>query len=129
MEKLRAFRYWCQFALPLVYDDCLSEYEVLCKVIEYLNKVIASQNDVIEGFEELKSDLSVVQKWIADFEPDMVTDMVYKYIAGGVVFGLTESGYFTAYIPQTWNRMRFNTTGYDITLPLQPEFGHLVLSY
>ena len=32
------FRFWCQKVLPLVYDDSLSYYEVLCKMVDYLNK-------------------------------------------------------------------------------------------
>lgn len=35
---LKPFRFWCQKVLPLVYDDSLSYYELLCKVVDYLNK-------------------------------------------------------------------------------------------
>lgn len=31
------FKFWCQKALPLVYDDSLSYYEVLCKLTKYVN--------------------------------------------------------------------------------------------
>ena len=37
---LNKFRFWCQKVLPLVYDDSLSYYEVLCKVVDYLNKAM-----------------------------------------------------------------------------------------
>ena len=37
---LQPFRYWCQKVLPLVYDDSLSYYELLCKVVDYLNKTM-----------------------------------------------------------------------------------------
>lgn len=33
-------RFWCHKILPLVYDDSLSYYEVLCKMREALVKVI-----------------------------------------------------------------------------------------
>lgn len=36
-----AFRFWCQMALPLVYDDSLSYYELLNKVVLYLNNTIS----------------------------------------------------------------------------------------
>mgnify|MGYP000469616852 FL=1 len=39
-KDLHPFRYWCQKVLPLVYDDSLSYYELLCKVVDYLNKTI-----------------------------------------------------------------------------------------
>ena len=38
--ELTPFRYWCQKVLPLVYDDSLSYYELLCKVLDYLNKTM-----------------------------------------------------------------------------------------
>lgn len=35
-----AFKYWVQNTLPLVFDDSLSYYEVLSKVVTYLNQTI-----------------------------------------------------------------------------------------
>lgn len=46
-----------------------------------------------------------------------------------VFFGLTDSGYFVAYIPESWEDITFETTEYDMTTELMPEYGHLVLSY
>ena len=37
-SDLEPFRLWCQKVLPLTYDDSLSYYELLCKVIDSLNK-------------------------------------------------------------------------------------------
>lgn len=39
-KDLQPFRFWCQKVLPLVYDDSLSYYELLCKTIDYLNKTM-----------------------------------------------------------------------------------------
>ena len=39
-NNLQPFRYWCYKVLPLVYDDSLSYYELLCKVVEYLNETM-----------------------------------------------------------------------------------------
>ncbi|MEE3499739.1 MAG: hypothetical protein VZS12_11640, partial [Ruminococcus bromii] len=36
-----AFRFWCQMTLPIVYDDSLSYYELLNKVVAYLNNTIS----------------------------------------------------------------------------------------
>lgn len=41
---IRPFRFWCNKILPLVYDDVLSYQELLCKVVDYLNKVIDQTN-------------------------------------------------------------------------------------
>lgn len=45
---LQPFRFWCQKVLPLVYDDSFSYYELLCKVIDYLNKTMKDVG-VLEG--------------------------------------------------------------------------------
>ena len=56
MANGNKFRFWCQKVLPLVYDQSLSYYEVLCKVVEYVNGIkedfetLAEQFDDAEGF-------------------------------------------------------------------------------
>lgn len=57
-ERHRAFRFWVQKALPLVYDDSLSYYELLCKVVDYINNLTSDVNNMVnvvneaEGFIE-----------------------------------------------------------------------------
>lgn len=65
-----------------------------------------------------------MKEWIANNFYDIVGDM-----AKMVFFGLTDSGYFVAYIPESWDDIDFKTTGWDIMLAIQPEYGHLVLEY
>ena len=140
MRDLPYFKFWCQKVIPLVYDDSLSYYEVLCKVVKYINELILSDKEIVdriiddeEQIAGLRNDLTVVQEWINSFnyEPLLKTvkEMVDKYVVAGVYFGLTDDGHFVAYIPKTWNKIKFKTTGYDIFLDIQPEFGHLVLTY
>lgn len=47
------FRFWCQKVLPLVYDDSLSYYELLCKVVEQLNKTAKDLNSMGEDITTL----------------------------------------------------------------------------
>lgn len=128
-NNLKSFRMWCQKVLPLVYDDSLSYYEVLCKVVTYLNNVIEGTNGVIDDVEELKNDLATVQNWINNFDTKYAEKIIAQYIATMVFFGLTDSGYFVAYIPENWESIKFGTTGLDVDAPIQPEYGHLVLLY
>lgn len=65
---------------------------------------------------------NAIKNWITANFYDIVGDM-----AKTVWFGLTEAGYFVAYVPESWNEVVFKTTGYDYITELQPEFGHLVL--
>lgn len=46
------FMFWCQKVLPLVYDDSLSYYEVLCKLVTYVNGL---RDDVIKLGEDVSS--------------------------------------------------------------------------
>lgn len=48
------FRFWCQKVLPLVYDDSISYYEVLGKMVTYLNQVIDNVNADTENVQTLK---------------------------------------------------------------------------
>lgn len=54
IEKMN-FKRWVHKVLPAVYDESLSYYELLCKVIAKLNEVINQSNDVAEGLEQLKN--------------------------------------------------------------------------
>ena len=128
-RPMRHFRFWCQSVLPLVYDDSLSYYEVLCKVVNYINKLIDTDKEIFEDIDELRKDLEVVQEWIDNFDTEEMYKIIEEYIATMVFFGLTDNGYFVAYIPDSWESVSFETTGYDTVVDLMPEYGHLVLKY
>lgn len=55
MDKIRPFRFWCQKVLPLVYDNSLSYYELLCKVVDYLNNLGADVNTLIQLVTDMES--------------------------------------------------------------------------
>lgn len=129
MNELKTFKFWCQSVLPVVYDDSLSYYEVLCKVVNYINNLIETNKEIIGDIDAIKKDLEVVQKWIDDFNDDYAREVIEDAIGTMVFFGLTDDGYFVAYIPDSWNDITFETTGYDVQLEIMPEYGHLCLSY
>lgn len=58
------FRYWCYKILPLVYDDSLSYYEVLCKVTAKLNEVIKMVNSSTDNVYEIVK--SILDEWKED---------------------------------------------------------------
>ena len=129
MRELRHFRFWCQKVLPLVYDDSLSYYEVLCKVVTYLNNVITDVNSFVGEFDELKEELAQIQEWIDNFDTTYVEKIIEESLLKMIIVGLTDDGYFIYFIPEGWEDIEFNTTEYDIIVPSYPEYGHLVLSY
>jgi len=146
-KLMRHFHFWCQHVLPLVYDDSLSYYEVLCKVVDYLNHVIDDLNNATGQYGEINKAIEVlndevdvlnqeIQKvkdgeyidayipalaeWIDKNFKELIGDMV-KY----VFFGLTDDGHFAAYVPDSWGFIRFDT---DIE-PTSANYGHLLLYY
>ena len=52
ITNMKHFRFWCQKVIPLVYDNSLSYYEILCKVVNYLNGVIDDINQIPEYIDE-----------------------------------------------------------------------------
>ena len=52
-------RFYCQKVLPLVYDDSLSYYETICKVVQKLNELAEKYNDVDELINNLEANLTV----------------------------------------------------------------------
>lgn len=125
---LSTFKFWCYKVLPLVYDDSLSYYEVLCKVVNYINKLIDQDKIFGDELAKLKSDLEIVQEWINPDNTAYIKNIVEKYIAGMIYVDISDSGYIIYHVPESWNDIKFYTTGLDITVPTTNDYGHLVLS-
>ena len=128
-NNLTYFKFWCQKVLPLVYDDSLSYYEILCKVVDYINNLIDDDKAIIDNVNELKNELAIVQKWISDFDTEFIKQVVEDYVATMIFVEISDSGYIIYYIPEKWSDITFNTTGLDISIENVTEYGRLVLSY
>lgn len=74
---IRPFHFWCQKVVPLVYDNSLSYYEVLCKVADKLNEVIKQVN-------EQQSEIEInINELFEAFEKQLTAD-VNNQIATGL---------------------------------------------
>lgn len=127
--QMHYFKMWCYKVLPLVYDESLSYYEILCKVVKYINNLIEQDKIIGNELNDLKKELDTVNKWIDDFDTSYIEKIVTQYLSTMIFVEISNSGYIIYNIPENWESITFNTTGLDITLNLQPEYGHLVLSY
>ena len=62
---IKDLRYWCQKVLPLVYEDSLSYYELLGKVVAKINEMIEQTNQIpelVEGeIQKLLDDGTIAQ--------------------------------------------------------------------
>lgn len=92
----------------------------------------ASAEGTIDDLQKLLDDIAAgnfpkeisdaIKNWIAANFYDIV-----GYMAKTVWFGITDAGYFVAYVPESWKEIIFKTTGLDFETELQPDYGHLVL--
>lgn len=67
VSYLRPFRVWCQKVLPLVYDDSLSYYELLCKVVDYLNKTMDEVNQLGTDVSNLFNAFQQLQDYVNNY--------------------------------------------------------------
>lgn len=95
---MRRLRYWVQKVLPLVYDDSLSYYELLNKVVWKINEMIG----VIETVEGKVDDLynsnlrplvsEILSEWLEDGTlADIITDDVLDSLDRKIDLAITES--------------------------------------
>jgi len=125
-KEMTKFKFWCQKVLPLVYEDSLSYYEILCKCVKYINDLIDNNKIIADELESLEKELKIVQKWIDDFDTTFIEKVVQEYLVKSVqtvTFGISSGGYFMAVIPDWLSKLEFGTIQ-DGDL-----YGHLTLSY
>lgn len=118
----------CKFVLPLVFDESLSYYEQLCKIIEYLNSILQGVNLNTEEIEDIKKQIEKIQYILNNFDREYIEKLVEKYIATMIFVEISKSGYIIYHIPESWNDIIFQTVGLDVDIP-NIEFGTLVLNY
>jgi hypothetical protein len=141
------FKFWCQKVLPIVYDDSLSSMELMGKVVDYLNKIIDEQKELVDMFSPVGGTITELQTEIKN-----ITDEIEKVKKGDYVslylgslisyidrnlqqlvsrivkfisFELDESGSLIANIPDTWDFLRFDT---DVDTNSE-TYGHLILEW
>lgn len=126
------FRFWCYKVLPLVYDDSLTYYEILCKMVSYINNLIQTDKLQNDDIDKLKKELQSVQNWINNFDTSYAESIIAQYLATLIFVTISDEGYIIYTIPKNWECITFNTTGLDIGNNIgvgNYDYGHLVLSY
>ena len=126
MERLR---FWCFKVLPLVYDDSLSYYEVLCQVKEKLNEMIDSLSELPDTIKEIEAAIAQIEEWIRTFDTNVIEKWINEHLANSIYVEINDSGYFVIYVPESWQDITFKTSGWDYYLEPPLDYGHLVLLY
>lgn len=97
-------------------DDWKENYQ---QIVDDLQKFY---NDLIAGIYPPEFVMHL-QEWISEYGVDIIMKAIKM-----VFFGITNDGYFVAYIPDSWTEIEFGTSGLD-DFPSGVDFGHLTLSY
>lgn len=130
-----AFNYEFPYTDPNLYNDdwLLSKMKELLVKLDELEVWKTEYEQAYEDFKKMVEDIengtfpdSVVnafRSWMEQNAFSLVGELVKM-----VFFGITDSGHFVAYIPEYWDDILFNTTGYDIAI-VGVDFGHLTLSF
>ena len=120
------------------YPNNSTEVRNLDWIIKHFNEFIESIDSIDGWIEQHEEEYNELKKIIDDFNNgkftddfidslklwinDNVTDLI-SYAIQNVWFGLSDSGYFVAYIPESWNAIEFGT------IEEGSLYGHLTLSY
>lgn len=126
---------------PFAYRDTLNMLTWLRAVSCNLDKLREALNEYGEQSGKLYDDLTArldalqaefdklyeekIREWLAANMPEIMDDAVTEAIKT-VFFGLTDDGYFCAYVPKNWaDYIEFDTNvNYD-----SKEYGCLILNY
>lgn len=139
--------YPCVNVLPMDLLQCTTDSEVVCHLVTLVNQLIENVNNVNSGLITANQAIEELQKTVAAIQAelekvkngdyvDLYLDSIINWIddnlqqlVGRIVkyvfFGLTDDGHFAAYIPDSWNFIRFDTN----IDPTSPNYGHLYLYY
>ena len=136
MGKIDKVKFWCYKVLPLVYDDSLSYYELLCKVVSKLNELIEKYSSFDDMVAEIQSAIDALQKQIDEFDTTYIEKLIKDKLSNMIYVWISDAGYIIYYVPESWDDISFNTTGLDISNEelannghvANYEYGRLVLS-
>ena len=113
-------------------------------ILEHFKEFIAELADLEDWRAQHEQDYQELKKLVDQIEdgvlPDSVYQKLYKWLQDNmydiigsmikfITVAINDNGYIVLRYPQQWHELIFNTTGLDINTPLQPEYGHLTISY
>lgn len=86
-DKIAPLKFWTHKILPLVYEESLSYYEVLCKVAQKLNETIEKVNLSTEEVENIREIVDGIKETVEAIYAGMVKSVNGKYpdAEGGVI--------------------------------------------
>ena len=108
-KEPKTFRYWVQTTLPMVYDDTLTYYELLSKVIAYINNLIEDNKTMIDNIDEVYTAFGELQNYVNTYFDNLdlgseieekVEEKLDEMVNTGEFLEIIESLIITSYVPQ-----------------------------
>lgn len=85
---IQPFRYWCQKVLPISYDDSLSYYELLSKLVEHMNTFIDDVDGLYKDVKNLRNAYIQLQTWVNNYFDNLdISDEINKKLDSMVTDG------------------------------------------
>ena len=143
MQPFPPFPGWVEGApvIPDQYWNVLSSEQRFKTVCEWLEKIVEFLNDettpqinrFLEDVERLQAEFDkFVESGFYDYYIDQLKDWInenvpwfFERFAKQVFFGLTEDGYFCAYVPDSWSDISFDTGA----VYGREDYGRLILRF
>lgn len=85
LTNVSPFKFWCQKVLPLVYDESLSYYETLCKVVAHLNKIVEATNNQNDFINELYQKFVELKDYVENYLNSVDFDAIVQEKLNGMV--------------------------------------------
>ena len=127
-------------SIPKLYWDVKSQEQRILALCKQLHKLICYSDMLADHIEIDHADIVELQELFEQFQESGFEDYyeaqvaqwisehleyIYDQTIAQIYFGLTDDGYFTAYIPESWDDIQFDTImNYN-----NPYYGSLTLSY
>lgn len=126
--------------IPKMYWDVESQEQRIHAICKQLHKLVCYADMLGDKINVNREDIDELQRlfeqfmesgledyyaqqidaWVDEHMPDIIDRSIKM-----VFFGLTDDGYFCAYIPDTWEEIQFDT-GFNYSD--QNTYGHLILN-
>ncbi len=137
------FAGWTEFtaSIPKIYWDVKSQEQRILGICKMLDKLCCYSNMLGDKINENREDIDEliamfnkfmesgfddyyaeqIEQWINDHMQDIIDSAFSKM----VFFGLTQEGYFVAYVPESWKDLVFDTGA----VYGSEQYGRLILYY
>lgn len=118
-ENLTPFKMCVINNFPFIEEDfdALNNYQLLCKIVEYLNNVINSQNNVINQVQELNTAFTNLKNYVDNFFDnldiqDEVNNKLDEMVEDGTLLTIVKP-YFDTYIQPQITELSGEVTGFE----------------